>query len=268
MKYTPLTRFETLARRLVEGSFNRLLGGRLEPLEVATRLARALEDSQAASDNPDHQAADLFRIYFHPDDYRAIRQENPNLADELADYLLQLARQTGIALAGRPQVELTTDLTLKRQQLRVEATRQEEPGASTQLFSHAPADDEALAALRKVDAFLIVDGRRHVPLDQPLITLGRRIDNDVVLDSASVSRRHAQIRWRYGRFILYDLSGRGRTAVNGQPVREYVLQPGDVIALSNVLLIYGEGRDDTRYGSSGDPDDTDGQTLLKPPREA
>jgi pSer/pThr/pTyr-binding forkhead associated (FHA) protein len=92
-----------------------------------------------------------------------------------------------------------------------------------------------------VDAFLIVQGRRHAPLDRPVITLGRRADNDIVIDSPAVSRQHAQLRWRYGRVILYDLGSRAGTLVNGSPITEAVLQPGDLISLSDVTLIYGEG---------------------------
>jgi pSer/pThr/pTyr-binding forkhead associated (FHA) protein len=83
-----------------------------------------------------------------------------------------------------------------------------------------------------------------VALERPFLSIGRRTENDLVLDSPTVSRRHAQLRWRYGRFVLYDLSGRpGRTLVNSQPVSEYALQSGDVITLANVKLIYGEGDD-------------------------
>jgi pSer/pThr/pTyr-binding forkhead associated (FHA) protein len=114
---------------------------------------------------------------------------------------------------------------------------------TTQIQERPDVAAAALSALQALDAYLIIGGRRHVALDQPVLSLGRRRDNDVVLDSPSVSRQHAQIRWRYGRFVLYDLSRRGRTAVNNQPVSEHVLQSGDVIALSDTLIVYGENQD-------------------------
>jgi hypothetical protein len=252
----PLSRFETLAQRLVEGSFNRLFGGQLEPLEVATRLARALEDTQL-----DGQAADYFDIHLHPSDYDSIRQRSPRLSDELAIYIARLAQQAGLSLTARPQIDLTADPVVTRRHIRVRAEHRHPDDPTTQVY-HREAVEEALAALRKVDAYLIVEGRRHVPLSQPVITLGRRTDNDIVLDSPTVSRQHAQIRWRYGRFVLYDVSNRNRTLVNGEPVIEHALQPGDVMAISDVLLIYGEGRDQpppTARGSDGE-----GQTLSLP----
>ena len=40
-----LTHFESLAQRLVEGSFGRLFGQNLELLDIASHIARAMGDS-------------------------------------------------------------------------------------------------------------------------------------------------------------------------------------------------------------------------------
>ena len=61
-----------------------------------------------------------------------------------------------------------------------------------------------------------------------------------MLDDRTISRRHAQIRWRFGRFILYDLGSRGGTKVNGVPIEEFVLRVGDVIEIADEQIIYGE----------------------------
>ena len=42
----PLSQLENLAERLVEGTFARILGARLQPIEVARHIARAMEDGQ------------------------------------------------------------------------------------------------------------------------------------------------------------------------------------------------------------------------------
>jgi hypothetical protein len=49
--------------------------------------------------------------------------------------------------------------------------------------------------------------------------------------------------------------------VNGYPVREYVLRPGDVLALGDALLIYGEGIADKSDKDSMDSEDDGTQTL-------
>lgn len=239
MKQNALSRFELLAQRLVEGSFVRLFGGQLELLEVANRIAQLMEDNQS-SDTP----ASHFDVFLNPQDLENIYKQHPQVTQELTIYVKQMADQTELSLAEPPTVSLLPDPHLKRKQVIVTAVSQSQPQAnSTQIFAQAEEPDSVLATLLALDAFLIVDGKRHMALLRPLTTLGRRVDNDIVLDAATVSRRHAQIRWRFGHFILYDVTDRGRTFVNGEAVTEHVLQSGDVIGLSNTLLIYAEGQD-------------------------
>jgi hypothetical protein len=185
------------------------------------------------------------------------------LADDLADYVLRLVKQADFTLPAPPQIQFMTDLMLDVGQVNVEALADDSTGGgTTQVHQRISTETEILEAIRRLDAFLIVGGRRHVPLDRPLITVGRRADNDVVLEDGTISRKHAQIRWRYGRFVLYDLSNRGRTAVNDRPVVECVLQAGDVISISGKLLIYAEG-DDAPPGAVR-PTTRDEQTLVYP----
>ncbi|NKQ36199.1 MAG: DUF3662 domain-containing protein [Chloroflexi bacterium] len=249
----PLSKFESLAQQLVEGSFNRLLGREMAELDIATRLARAVEDTQEG-----REAAIFYEIRLSTTDWADVTTQNPDLAESLADYILMLSQRGGLTLAEHPQVILIADPALSRYQVRINAQRQSrEAGYTTELRPSAAIADEIMAAITAVDAYLIIEGRRHVPLNRPLINIGRRTDNDIVLDAAVISRYHAQIRWRYGRFVLYDLSNRdGRTLVNGQPVKESVLQSGDVITLSNIPLIYGEGQTARQARPSRDGDET------------
>jgi pSer/pThr/pTyr-binding forkhead associated (FHA) protein len=89
-------------------------------------------------------------------------------------------------------------------------------------------------------AVLVLTGDRNIPLSQPVVNIGRRRDNDVILDHPGVSRHHAQLRLRFGRYMLFDLGSTRGTMVNGQPIREAVLQSGDVIRMADVTLIYVE----------------------------
>lgn len=237
MKKIPWSRFEMLAERLVEGSFRRMFGGQIEPLEVAYQLARALDDAQARG-----IAANYFTVRLHPSDLAALNEQQTDLEKHLAKSLVQLAQQAGLVMPVEPQVTLVADGDVTRQRVKVKAHHEAQPQeTTTRVYRVMDGEAAAMDAIMKLDAYLVVDGRRHVPLHQPLLTLGRRTDNDIVLDGGAVSRQHAQLRWRYGRFILHDLSNRGRTLVNGQQISEHVLQPGDVIALGGVRLIYGEG---------------------------
>lgn len=81
---------------------------------------------------------------------------------------------------------------------------------------------------------------RHSRGDQPdavlslskaQVVIGRDPECDVQVDFPQVSGRHARIDVKGGRFVLTDLSSANGTWVNGQRVRQKVLQPGDAIGL-------------------------------------
>ncbi len=90
------------------------------------------------------------------------------------------------------------------------------------------------------DAFVIVDGIKVIPLTQPLIRIGRRLENNLVLDDPRVSRTHAELRAINGRYVLFDLNSTGGTFVNGLKITQSVVYPGDVISRAGVNLVYGQ----------------------------
>jgi hypothetical protein len=261
MKQKGLSRFERLAQEMVEGTFGRLFGGRLEPLDVAGRLLRALEDSTV-----DGQMASAYQVELNPEDLDSLTAENPKLAEDLADVAGRLGVYAGVAGSELPLIQLVANPAIKRHRVSITALLDGETEVNeiTQTFNRSSRYEASLEKLKEIDAFLIVQGRRHVPLNRPLITMVRRTENDIVLDLPTVSRQHAQIRWRFSRFVLYDVSSRGHTLVNGHVINEHVLQPGDVIALSDALLVYGEGSDE-KLRQRSDFDDDMGQTLIRKP---
>ncbi|MBW2282425.1 MAG: FHA domain-containing protein [Deltaproteobacteria bacterium] len=68
--------------------------------------------------------------------------------------------------------------------------------------------------------------------------IGYLEDNDITLNSTTVSRYHAEITSRGRRTQIQDLGSKNGTRVNGQPVRESPLQPGDRIQMGEVELLY------------------------------
>jgi pSer/pThr/pTyr-binding forkhead associated (FHA) protein len=90
------------------------------------------------------------------------------------------------------------------------------------------------------NAFVIVEGVKVYPLNESVINIGRRLENQLVIDDPRVSRNHAQLRAIKGRFVLFDLNSTGGTFVNGQRTSQTVLYPGDVISLAGVALIFGQ----------------------------
>jgi hypothetical protein len=247
MNTNHIARFEELVQRLVEGTFARLFAGRLQPLEVANALAHALEDHVVPRPGGIPQAPNHYWVALNPIDYDALFEEQPDLVDDLAAHLFDLAHQAGFALAQPPEVNLASQRDVPLHQVRVSArwlpldsAKTGEESDSTRQMS-LPADGMAHEEQEPVTRpFLILEGQRHIALLNPTVNLGRSLDNDIIVDDARVSRQHAQLRRRYGRYVLFDLGSTGGTAVNGYPVQECVLEAGDVISLAGVELIYGE----------------------------
>jgi uncharacterized protein YkwD len=79
------------------------------------------------------------------------------------------------------------------------------------------------------------DTPRVYPLVKKRITIGSAPDNDIVIQHESVSRTHAVISRRFGRFRVHDLSSTNGTRVNGhRGARSYRFRPGDELQFGKV----------------------------------
>ena len=68
------------------------------------------------------------------------------------------------------------------------------------------------------------------PLDKPLLKVGSHTSNDIVLNETTVSRYHATISRKLGRFVLTDLGSTNGTTVNGRRISgSTTLKRGDEV---------------------------------------
>ena len=79
---------------------------------------------------------------------------------------------------------------------------------------------------------------RELVLPKGRITIGRRPQNDIVLDDPAISGQHAAIVTTDVDVCLEDLNSTNGTQVNGQPVRKHFLQDDDVIELARYRIRY------------------------------
>ncbi|HVN53846.1 MAG TPA: FHA domain-containing protein [Anaerolineaceae bacterium] len=80
------------------------------------------------------------------------------------------------------------------------------------------------------------------PLEKSEIFLGRDLSNDVVINDAEISRRHARLVLQAGGYVLEDLGSTNGTTVNGQRLMgPYILRAGDMITLGeHVNMVFEE----------------------------
>lgn len=261
------SQFEERIQALIEGGFARLFAGRLQPREVALRLAHAMEDEADLDDNGNLAAPNRYIVALHPDDHAALLAAQPDLAVMLADHLIHLARESDLRLETPPEVVLLPEMAVAPHGVAVRAEHADLARQTTQMMLISSKEGRETDEMPKLPvAFLVVDGSRYVPLDRTVINIGRRRDNTIVLDDRRISRQHCQLRFRFGEFVLYDLGSRGGTFVNNARVSECVLRPGDVISLAGVPLVYmvEDNSGPKREASGGDtqafiPRDPDGE---------
>jgi pSer/pThr/pTyr-binding forkhead associated (FHA) protein len=88
----------------------------------------------------------------------------------------------------------------------------------------------------------IEDGDEIVllPLKTDLVHIGRSPSAGIVLDDASVSRRHALVARRGERTVILDDRSLNGVTVNGTRVTEAELHDGDTVAVGRVQLRFVE----------------------------
>ena len=71
------------------------------------------------------------------------------------------------------------------------------------------------------------------------ITIGREEGNLIQLNDHRVSRNHLKIHESGGAILMTDLQSTNGTKVNGELVRVWQLQPGDLVTLGQSILLFG-----------------------------
>jgi hypothetical protein len=227
-----LAALERFLERLFERPAARLMGARLEPVTLARRLERSIDEERRAGAGG-MLAPTRFVIEVNPADAAALAGM-ASLEDDLAAAALDHARRRGYRIPERPSVALLGVATLDPGDIRVTATFAdgrrplEAPGLQPdRTLVHPVPPAIAPGAVLRVHA----PGRpaRDVAMDGHPVTIGRASDADVVIADPLVSRRHARLAPRGGRLVLEDLGSTNGTRVNDQVVKEAVVAPGDRI---------------------------------------
>lgn len=234
-----LHRLEARLQRLIEEGTARLFSTHDTKAVLASQLIEAMQAEVQFAGGDMLQAPGTYTILAHPEHASGLRA-NASLLDELAGALRHAAAESGIAMAGELVLHVAPQDGLAEGEFRVRAAGVGESLSTTQSLD---ADATATGAEVQIPlgAFLIVAGSEVVPLTHAIINIGRKNDNQLVIEHPQVSRRHAQLRAIGGHYHFFDLGSTGGTRINGAEARSAILLAGDVIQLAGVVpLIYGQ----------------------------
>jgi len=75
-------------------------------------------------------------------------------------------------------------------------------------------------------------------LEGDQLTIGRDSANEIVINDAEISRRHARLTYQGGKYVLEDLGSTNGTFVNGQRLAgPRVLKPGEVVSFGEQIVL-------------------------------
>lgn len=107
----------------------------------------------------------------------------------------------------------------------------------TQLLTQDDVKD--VVSLRKC-LLVVLDGpSKGTKIDlntRKLTRIGKKDDNELILDDPTVSRYHAEIHFTADSYLLKDNGSTNGTLINGTKVREAFLSPGDVLTVGNSTI--------------------------------
>ena len=124
--------------------------------------------------------------------------------------------------------------------------RDESGSDTTMSYTPDDGDDEAAAVLDEIKtegpALVVRSGGgragEHFLLEQETTTVGRSPDCDVFLDDVTVSRRHAQVVRREGRFFIEDKGSLNGTFLNRRRIESGALSDGDELQVGKYKLTF------------------------------
>ena len=242
-----LRSLESKIADLVEGTFGRVFRSEVRPVELARGLAKEMDQHKTVSVSRTY-VPNEYVVWLSPDDRQRFNDVEHEIADELAAYLLEHARQEKLELVSRPQVAFKTDDALNLGEFGIQARMvrtskdagQAEPvqgdHGHTMVYSTSDrlrADlDEPRGPQPTGRAMLLAEGKRMV-VSSSGATIGRSRDCDVVLADPNVSRRHAELRPDgHGGWQVRDLGSTNGVKVNGRKIDgPATLESGDRLAL-------------------------------------
>jgi len=234
-----LDQLEAKLQKLVEDQLAGILPGLKLEDRIIQRLATAVRENIVQQRDDRAIAPNVFTLIVATD--TSPMWKDQSTIDALRNIITTAGKDVGLKFITQPTITITTDDTYSAEEVKVIASHKLEPlgetqGPQTSLANEEPQEGDNIPE----NAFLIIEGIRVHSLNESVVNIGRRLENQLVIDDPRVSRNHAQLRAIKGRFVLFDLNSTGGTFVNGQRTSQTVLYPGDVISLAGVALIFGQ----------------------------
>jgi hypothetical protein len=252
-----LRAIEQKIEALFEGVFGRAFRTNVQPVELARKLAKEMDDHRTVSVSRVY-VPNEYTVYLSTADHDQFTGYEQSLVGELEEYLQEHAKRESYALLTPPRVliEVDDDLALgefgiatRMVQPRQRAPRQVdepagqvEPGA-TMIYRPktaavaAPAADVPPPEVEREVARLSWDGQ-DLQVTKRRLLLGRSRECDIQVEDPNVSRRHAELRQEGASYWIVDLDSTNGVEVNGRRVKRAKLESGDSFTVGSTEITF------------------------------
>jgi pSer/pThr/pTyr-binding forkhead associated (FHA) protein len=185
-----------------------------------------------------------FLILVAPQDYPLWFANQVDLVN-FSRVLVSVCQQIGYHLDKPPAFHIMSDQKMASGGIDIRPVRAEADKGETQYLGIIPAAEKQSSTVSKsaapeIQAFLTTNQNDIYQITKSVTNIGRREDNDIVIQDQRVSRQHAQIRRGHQHYLIFDLNSTGGTWVNNNRITQAELNSGDVISIAGNVLIYAE----------------------------
>jgi FhaA, N-terminal domain/FHA domain len=240
---------------LFEGLFGRAFRTHVQPVELARKLAKEMDEHRSVSVSRVY-VPNEYTLYLSSADRSQFASYEGSLVGELQEYLTEHARREGYALLTPPRVLVATDddLAVGEFGIATRLTESDDTGPALPPPPSAPppvtmvyrpeeplgADDDAPAEVAREVVTLTI-GDRVVPLTTARAVIGRSREADVQVEDSNVSRRHCEVRQESAAsWSVADLGSTNGTELNGERIEgDTRLAHGDRITVGGTTIVFG-----------------------------
>jgi hypothetical protein len=255
-----LRAIEQKIEALLEGVFGRAFRTNVQPVELARKLAKEMDDHKTVSVSRVY-VPNEYTVYLSVSDREQFADYQGSLIAELEEYIGEHAKRENYALLTPPKVLLETDDDLAVGEFGI-GTRMVQPkrgnrppvdeppeqavSGATMIYKPVQqppgtAEGEAIPVQREV-AVLSWNGQTK-RVDKQVVVLGRSRDCDIQIEDANVSRRHAELRQEGTSYSIVDLGSTNGIEVNGRGVKRAKLEPGDSFTIGATEVTFSTERE-------------------------
>jgi hypothetical protein len=252
-----LRAIEQRLERIFEGVFGRAFRTNVQPVELARKLAKEMDEHRSTSVTRIY-VPNEYTIYLSGDDRKQFEGYENSLVSELEEYLAEHAVRENYALLTPPRIIFETDDDLGVGEFGI-ATRMAQHGRSG---DEEPAEDVASGAtmiykprtqpteavsleelqVERTVGVLSWAGRRRI-LDSNRAVLGRSRDADVQIEDPNVSRRHAEVVQQGSTWWVIDVGSTNGVEVDGRRVQRARLDDGTSFVIGETTVTFSTERE-------------------------